>query len=158
MHKSKPSNKWARSLHHGKGHCEWRSCFQIAFWRTALCGPLSPLHFGYEIWWKSFLNEPKHWILKCMHHFKEASSWRPCSCMTWWSAVPLFTSWHHPHVNSNGKIAFATWNPWHWNGQKSIHTMASTCEIQWKIRFLQHRTHGHEMLKIHWEILMDTCF
>ena len=83
---------------------------------------------------KSFLNEHWHWILKCMHDLQEAWSWTPCSCMTSWSAVPLFTSWP-PHVKSNEKIAFATWNPWPWNGQKSIHTMASTCEIQWKNRF-----------------------
>ena len=70
--------------------------------------PPSPLHCGYEIWWKSFLNELMHWILKCMHEFQEACSWTPCSCMTSWSAVPLFTSWP-PHVRSNENFVFATY-------------------------------------------------
>ena len=131
--------------------------FQICFWRIAPCGPLSPLHCGYEIWWKSFLNEPKHWILKCMHHFKEACSWTPCSCMTWWSAVPLFTSWHHPHVKSNEKSAVAThgsmalkcWNPIRnqihtWHTQHTLHTYIRC------IHFMHHmHTYIHRIHRIH---------
>ena len=107
MHKIKQCKKWARSWHHGKRGRGWRSCFQISFWRIAVLNPPPPLHCGHEIWWKSFLNELRHWILKCMHEFQEACSWTPCSCMTSWSAVPLFTSWP-PHVRSNENFVFAT--------------------------------------------------
>ena len=108
MHKSKPGKKWARSWHHGKWPCGWRSCFQTVFWRIAILNTPSPLQFLYDILWKSFLNELRHWILKCMHEFQEACSWRPCSCMTSWLAVPLFTSWP-PHVKSNENFVFATY-------------------------------------------------
>ena len=137
MHKSKPGKKWARSLHHGKGPCELRSCFQIAFWRTALCGPLSPLHFGYEIWWKSFLNEPKHWILKCMHDFQAACSWTPSSCMTSWSAVCILISWPPQVKNPMKNFAFATYESMalkHWNQIKKSHRHLFLIGFSWKPR------------------------
>ena len=117
MHKSKPGKKWARSLHHGKASCGWRSCFQIGFWRIYLVDPFPHCTVAMKSGENRFWMNPS------------TESWNACIISRKRVHGHLAPAW------LGGRLF------------RFSHHGPTTSAIQWKIRICNTWTHGIEIPK-----------
>ena len=111
MHKSRPSECISQTSWHAGTRALWMEILlpDLLLKNCALWTPLPTALWLWNLVKVVFEWSQAHWILKCLHHFQEASSWTPWGYMTSWIAVALFTH-HGLHMWNPMKMQFC--NMW----------------------------------------------